>query len=532
MRRAAAILALLVSAAAAQAGLTVSSLTGRVTAGDAPAAGATVTVTARAFPFTRTVTADRHGRYWFPSLQPGTYDVTFSGTGWSSLSRPVSIELGRVARADARLEASEDEETVTSTASTHSITDTTPITARFHGEQLDRLPFGRAGATMLTAGPPIAESSLDDAAFDPALLGEEVIAEWTLFRGAAPVEFARVPTLSMRSPLPANELSLALRGSFALTRPRNAFFEAAGGRGIVADRAWLFASVWGGDTTRMRDVRGFAVKTAAQAGAAHHLEGAMFGVDAEAGGQTTAGVLRYSGAFGSTFTADANVTDEGGTAVAAFARGSHVTRAGLGTDDRSDRDAFFAAHRWSSERVALDLGARHSGGTTMPRLAATFDVRGNGRQALAASHGEYEDGAKITTFGFVTAVGASGAIRADVVRREGHGLRVDQLQAEGQYRLFDRLEAGGAYTWTDLERPALPLPLQRHRGAAWLGVRIALGERELATTGVRRYEAGRWLTDAAIRYSLPLSRTVLTLAVDATDLLDERTVRIWTRIGL
>src|SRR5688500_15318455 len=146
------------------ANLTSSALTGRVTVGDAPAAGATVTATSRATQAVRTATTNARGTYWIGALTPGLYDITFSRAGLTSLSHPAMIELGRIARSDARREPSEDEETVMSTVTTVSVAETTAITTHFWADELDRAPLRRdvSAAATLSPTPLEIEAILDD----------------------------------------------------------------------------------------------------------------------------------------------------------------------------------------------------------------------------------------------------------------------------------------------------------------------------------------------------------------------------------
>lgn len=522
MRVSAALLALLFAASAARASLTVSALTGRIMAGERAASGVTVTLTSTDPPFTRSTITDAHGRYWVASVPPGRYEVTFGGAGLTSLSRPVVIELGRVARADARLERSEDEESVTSTAMPTSVVDTTALTTHLDEEQLDRFPYPRSTPAVLAPVAAFATHRIDDAPLDdPSILGNEALQELTLFRGGVPAEIGERDLLSLRVRRGTDRMSLLLRDTYTVTRPRGHLVEGAGGGRLIAERLWIFGTGWIGDTARARDVRGVATKLSLHLGATHDLSATWIAADSETLDTSTV-AARYSG-VGAGASGDAALAEDSGTAMITFARGSHVTRGGAGFDDRTGDPSFFVAHRWSQERLAVDAGLRHDG-DLLPRIALAYGLRENGRQALSATHGAFRDDVTLTTLGFVTALGASAQARADVVRRTRNARTTHDLQVDAQYRFFDRLEAGAIYVWSDGGG------MDRHRASTWLGVRMGIGAHELGTTIVERHEAGRWITDAAVRYAIPFESTTLTLAADATDVIEAATVRLWARL--
>jgi hypothetical protein len=495
----------------AHAAVTTTALTGRVFSGTAPAAGVTVTVTSPELQHPRTVTTNAHGFYWVAALPPGVYEVSFSRTGLSSLIRPALLELGRVARADAHLEVNEDEDSVTSTAIPMSVVDDPALTSHFDDGELDRLPLpvGRLSAARFAPGPLDGPLLIDDTPIGTTpFLGYEVVEQLTVFRGAMPLEFADHNAVVARTRSGSEQFTLSIRDTY-LEDEGNLFETASGGR-IVSERLWFFAGGWGGVAD------GVNLKFTGQPGAAHNLVATYLDADRE-----SLAALRYTGILAERLTAEGIVTSEGfANARASYVYGDHVLRGGA-----SD-DALYASDRWSRGRVAVMAGLRVEDDHTSPRLAASYDVRGNGRQALTASFGRYPHGTDIFTAGFASAIGSTGTGRLDYLRREHE----NELQLDVRYSLFGRLQTGGGYTYND----SAPFA---HRGHAWFSAELPLGEHEIGATLLERYERDVWASDLAFRYTVPFPHFRLTLAADVTNAFqaeaaEPRAWRAWLRARL
>lgn len=536
------------------AAITPTALTGRVTSANAPLGGVTVTVTSPALQRERTTLTNADGRYFFAALPPGRYDVTFAKSGHTSFARPVMVELGRVARADATLTPSADEESVTSTATNVTVSETTAITTHFSDGELDRLPLplDRLSAYTLAPRGVLGALLVDDAPFS-GFLGFEGIDELTVFRGGYPIELERdvLDTVSARIPAGGERFTLSLRDTYSHVRGEGGHLvESASGGRIVRDRLWFYAGGYGGDVFLREGMHGVQLKLTGQVGAAHNLVASWIHSDDSGGGaladEHTNTNLRYTGVFGPHVTAEASLHDmqqngffgvdaRTGTARVAWVTGNHVLRGGATHWDSAFGDAtsFFLADRWSAGRFTVDAGVRHDEHESFAtRAAATYDLRGDGRHAIAASFSE--SGVDMATLGYATALGNSGQARVDYIRRWSGGNHLGQIALEARYRLFDRFEAGGSYTWSDSDRPFD----EGHAGQAWAGLTLPAGSHEIGATLLERYELEEWVTDLAVRWSLPVARAGVTLGADANNVLGAeafmvpRTWRFWARLRI
>ncbi len=558
---------LLILAPLAFAAITTSALTGRVTISDTPGVRVTVTATSPALQHPRTTITGPRGTYWLGALPPGAYEVTFSLSGHTSLTRTAVVELARVARVDATLEPSEDEESVTSTATTIAVSETTSITTHFDDATLDRLPLGRTENATLIPDPFVHTLAEVDGlyAFLGGYLPEDLLEQATAVRGAIPVAYQSFGgnVLALRTRRGREDLFASLRDTVGNDSGARHLLEATAGGPIVRDRLWFFGAGWSGETVPVRTegyhVRGFNAKLHVQAGDANHFDASFTKshLDAEYywdPERLNNGWLQHTGLAGPHFTwethaARASYDAEFLTSRASYAAptrsGDHVLTAGL-TQWRNlyDFRAFFVSDRWSSARWVVDAGVRHEEDRgfeqLLPRLAVTYDLLGDGRRSLAGSYGEYVTAglrlpkARITALGYGTAIGRSGAMRVDILRRDTDADLSHSLQLDGRYRMFDRFEAGATYSYDNVFS---------HKGNLWLSAELPIGEHELGVTVLQRYRSSDdppravtlTPTDLALRYAIPFPRIRLTLAADATDVFQQehelpRTLRFWVRL--
>lgn len=119
-------------------------LTGTVTdQSGAVIAGATVSVTDAGTGQVRTATTDANGSYKFGLLPPGTYSVTFSSTGFQTLTVPsVTVNVTQTAVLDHKLQVGEQTEKVTVQATTQALqTQSVTNGGLVSGKEITSLPL-------------------------------------------------------------------------------------------------------------------------------------------------------------------------------------------------------------------------------------------------------------------------------------------------------------------------------------------------------------------------------------------------------
>jgi hypothetical protein len=326
----------------------------------------------------------------------------------------------------------------------------------------------------------------------------------------------------------------------------------AGGR-IVKEKLWFFAGAWNGSEAVRGDRTGYEAKLDWHAAPQHNFM--LFFTEAQIGTRffspdATVAALRYIGTAGPRWTTEGVLSraTTGNSEVltplpierfrsdslflkSTYVTGDHILSAGgQSTSNAYDDDtAFFVNDRWRIQRVTFNAGARYEHDQFSPRVAATYDVRGNGRQSITASLSDYAtplQSMRETMIGFATAVGTTGSIRVDAFRRDYREGEDTGVAGEFRYSLFDRFHTGATYTWSE---PGTFSLNAEHLASAWAGVDIPLGDHELGITALERFRSrlsamdrSDLQTDVALRYSLPVSRTRLTVAVDARNIFDRR----------
>lgn len=565
--------------------LSSTAITGRVTVGGVVTPGVTVTASSKALIHSRTTITGASGSYWIDALPPGEYDITFERAGLTTLTRRAIVELARVARADAALEASEEGDSVTSTAKTISVAETTALTTHLGDDALDRLPVRRdpeSAASIVPFANLGAQTIVDHAVESSTVrFGQEIFEEVTALRGALPVEYQGLggTVLVARTRTGGEDLAISMRdtmtsqgwiggvapASLANNGVDHLFETTVGGR-IVHDRLWFFAAGWAGGMAdyALRNPHGFALKLTSQLSASQTLAASY--LNANASDPAHAPIASSALEINYIAVADPHTSVEvlglrstetpgvGSTSDdSLFARASHLfsslhsdhllsAGAALAEDRHDQSSGFFANDRWSIARLTLNIGARYENGDEqrlVPRVGATYDILGDGTRAAIASYSEYADVRNVVTtikeatLGYASAIGASGLARADAIRRDYDGVPVNTLQLDASYRLFDRFEAGANYGWSDYgEQLAVEIPSQIANG--WISAELPIGTHTFGATLLQRHQSSgehHWPTDIGLRYAIPFSRVGLTIAADGTNVLSHaRAFRLWIRV--
>ena len=147
------VVALLMLPVRGTAQVTTATLAGVVTDDSGAAVpGATVTVRATATDAARTIVTDGEGRYRFPGLDPGTYEVTVELQGFQTTRRSgLTLSVGQNAAVDLKLSVGRMEDVVTVVGEAP-IIDTTrsSIAAVVDAQQIRELPLNGRDFSQLT----------------------------------------------------------------------------------------------------------------------------------------------------------------------------------------------------------------------------------------------------------------------------------------------------------------------------------------------------------------------------------------------
>ncbi len=146
---------LLLPAAAWAQGTQTGTLTGQATDSNGEGLpGVTVTATSPSLLGARTAFTGSNGDYVLRGLPPGSYTVIFELEGMTTVERTASVELGRPARVDARLQVSAVEETIVVRGESPTALETSSVGANYDAEMIDSLATSRTlfGIAQLAPG--------------------------------------------------------------------------------------------------------------------------------------------------------------------------------------------------------------------------------------------------------------------------------------------------------------------------------------------------------------------------------------------
>ena len=122
---------------------TRSSLSGVATNEGKPLPGVLVTISSPALQGTRTAITGDGGGYNFPSLPPGVYTVSFELEGMQKTLRKVTLQLAEESHQDAELKVSGVSESITVTATSSAVLETTELARNFDQKDVAQLPVRR-----------------------------------------------------------------------------------------------------------------------------------------------------------------------------------------------------------------------------------------------------------------------------------------------------------------------------------------------------------------------------------------------------
>jgi outer membrane receptor for ferrienterochelin and colicin len=135
-------------------GFTTGSLTGKVESENAGLPGVTVAVSSPNLQGTRQTVTSSNGGFTFSALPPGTYTVTFTLSGFQTLTKSVTITAGQPAALDVNLTLSGVQASAVVTAKSGFVSTTTQASTTITFDEANKLPIGRtiAAAASISSG--------------------------------------------------------------------------------------------------------------------------------------------------------------------------------------------------------------------------------------------------------------------------------------------------------------------------------------------------------------------------------------------
>jgi outer membrane receptor protein involved in Fe transport len=261
-----------------------SQLTGTVTSEGSPLPGVTVTVSSPALLGTRTTVSGASGQYFLAALPPGPYDITFSLSGMTTVTRRADLKLAETSRVDAALKVSAVAESITVTATTPSVLETPQVSTNIDAKLVEQLPLGRTirdriqiaagvqssgtnGQTVINGAQSFDNLYLVNGVVvnenlrgqpDNAVI-EEAIQETTLLVGGVSAEYGRFTggVISTITKSGGNDFSGSLRDNMTNDKwiaktdfagesdhidKINSVYEVTLGGRFIRDRLWFFAA--------------------------------------------------------------------------------------------------------------------------------------------------------------------------------------------------------------------------------------------------------------------------------------------------
>jgi Carboxypeptidase regulatory-like domain len=492
MRRAAAALIAFLFAAPA---LASSSIAGRVTSTGKPLANVTVSASSEAMPkpFITTTLAD--GAYALPYVPPGTYDVTFSLTGYQTLTRRATVRPFERTRVDGDIEATEEEESVTQTATSRDVHQRPHAAWTLDRETADALPIGRALFSRFELGPRYEITRfLADGLSDDPIIAMEGVENTTLVFAGAPAELGwhrgDVANLTTRG---QRAFSATLRDTVTFRNGDASHLPEAAVGGL-----WMFAAAFRQDDFRGGFGKASLAPTARDTVTAS-IEAANYADEIVRG--TWLHVSPRVSAL-------AHASNDFATLRAySFVAGAHDVAAGV--EDRNGFAGFVRDRFDIGDRLVVEAGLRFEDDELLPRAGVVF----GGTTRVIGTFASFGHGREEGAIGIAHQLGSSGYARAMLIRRDH--LNIATIDGVFSYLLFT---FGGSATLTE----------QRTLANAWVLIDPPLPGHDLTIAVLQRYP---WITDVAVNYAWPRERLTPFAEVEVINAFDRNGGRLF-RLGV
>lgn len=461
------LLALLVLTAAANGQTTGGAVIGRVSdEHDRFMPGVAITVTRARTGLTRTIKTGLDGRYRFPDLPAGLYELMAEEHGYATVSvRKIDVILGVPRRVDVRMRQVAEDEQVTVTAPVRVVESAPPIGIVVPREIIANVPLrvrdvGEFAALAPLADPrlvhPLAETILDGttATTDLPLDAVEQINATTR---QYPAEYGRTSggVLLVASRNGQDEFA---GDAFGLFRDRSHDWQwgASAGGPLAKDVAHFFVAA---DRSPSAVQRMFATANG-DVSSRHFISGDYAAAKNNSGSVLARDLwLAHETVWNQLVLRGASNANELRDSVAGSFAGPIVrhdwTAGGMALEHGGT--SWFAQDQIIAGKVAVNAGLRYDRFTNLhaisPRFGVTYDINGSGRNLIRGSFGRYLNPKETdTSLGYSWQVNPWVALNVDALHSAAAGRRVDPNDAiavSGFVQFSSYVSFTGSYTYSE-----------------------------------------------------------------------------------
>lgn len=446
------------------------SLGGRVTdEKKSPLATVLITATHAATGLSRSVTTASDGRYIFPWLPTGSYQLLAESAGFASITvRKIDLYLGTQRHVDVRMRRTDEEEQVTITAPLRMVESTPAISTTVIRDFFFEVPLRERNALELAMLAPFAGpqsvASPAEVLFGGATTTLEVpldaIEQMAVTPRQYKVEYQRSSggVILLAPRLGSNEYEGAV-AAFYRNRTERWQWSAAAGGPIVEDRSHFFAAIDGD-----RPQRGLATASV-DLSPAHFVEADLLaqrfhgtGTSAQARNFWLARHDVWNEFVAKSARGGGEIRESLAGSIESSGRIRHDWRTGAELHEGGD-NAYFFQDELIAGKLALTGGIRYDSsddrGRVSSRVGWIYDVNGSGRNLLRGGYGQYiEPDSADASIGYSWQTNAWVAVNVDLLHSDRRNLSDrNALAVSGHVQFSPFLTVAGSYTFSRLHEP-------------------------------------------------------------------------------
>ena len=447
-----------------------------------PVGGVDVTVTHIAAGVSRTLKSGADGRYRFPSLQTGVYEIVAEHAGYATVSvRKVEVLLGVAQHVDIHLHHVTEEESLTITAPVRAVESGPAIGLVVGRELMADVPLRQRSISEIAALAPLAPAQIAETIVDGATAAAELpldaVEEIHAVARQYPAEYGRTGGGALL--VEARKGTNAFDGdAFALYRHRAATWQwgAAAGGPIVKDESHFFVAA---GRNPEEPVRLFADANA-DLSSRHFVEGQFANHRDNFAARDV--WLARDDLWNNLVVRAASGRNEFRETLAGSTEGTSVrhdwTAGALSLQNGGN--GYFLQDQVVVRKWVVGAGLRYDTGSGFsPRFGLTYDVNGSGRNLLRASFGRYRHPDSTTaSLGYSWQVNPWVALNVDALHGDRRAVAVSGLVAFGTF-----VSLTGSYTYSDRVDAMSP---SRHSATVAGTVHLPVG---FWISGIGRYRS-------------------------------------------